>query len=65
MHIGLVDYERQIGEDAWLHTGRMREPENGKNRAHIVMVTICPRDITPMDLRVLSKQMELYPYQKL
>ena len=48
-----------------LPAGRMREPENGKSRAHIVIVTKCPKDITPMDLRVLSKQMELYPYQQL
>ena len=54
-----------ICEDALLPAGRMREPENGKSRAHIVIVTKCPKDITPMDLRVLSKQMELYPYQQL
>ena len=55
-----------ILDDAFqLPAGRMREPENGKSRAHIVIVTKCPKDITPMDLRVLSKQMELYPYQQL
>ena len=65
MNILLVDYHRLICEDALLPAGRMREPENGKSRAHIVIVTKCPKDITPMDLRVLSKQMELYPYQQL
>lgn len=65
MNILLVDYHRPICEDALLPAGRMREPESGKSRAHIVIVTKCPEDITPMDLRVLSKQMELYPYQQL
>lgn len=65
MNILLVDYHRLICEDALLPAGRMRESESGKSRAHIVIVTKCPKDITPMELRVLSKQMGLYPYQQL
>lgn len=65
MNILLVDYHRLLCEDALLPAGRLREPESGKSRAHIVIVTKCPADITPMDLRVLSKQMGLYPYQQL
>lgn len=65
LNILLVDYHRLLCEDALLPAGRLREPETGKSRAHIVIVTKCPADITPMDLRVLTKQMELYPYQQL
>lgn len=65
LNILLVDYHRLICEDALLPAGRMREPEESKNRANIVIVTKCPKDITPMDFRVLSKQMGLYPYQQL
>lgn len=65
MNILLVDYHRLICEDTLLPAGRMREPESGKVRAHIVIVTKCPKEITPMDIRVLSKQMGLYPYQQL
>ena len=65
LNILLVDYHRLICEDTLLPAGRMREPEDGKNRANIVIVTKCPKDITPMDFRVLSKQMGLYPYQHL
>ena len=65
MNILLVDYHRPICEDALLPAGRMRESEKGKNRAHIVIITKCPKDITPMDVRVLRKQMGLYPYQQL
>ena len=65
INILLVDYHRMIGEDALLPAGRLREPERGKNRANIVIVTKCPRNIKPMDYRIISKQMDLYPYQKL
>ena len=65
LNILLVDYHRLLCEDALLPAGRLREPESGKSRAHLVIVTKCPADITPMQLRVLSKQMDLYPYQQL
>jgi len=65
INILLVDYHRMIGEDALLPAGRLREPERGKNRANIVIITKCPRDIKPMDYRIISKQIDLFPYQKL
>ncbi len=65
INILLVDYHRMIGEDALLPAGRLREPERGKERANIVIITKCPRDIKPMDYRIISKQIDLYPYQKL
>lgn len=65
INILLVDYHRMIGEDALLPAGRLREPERGKNRANIVIVTKCPRNIKPMDYRIISKQIDLYPYQDL
>ena len=43
----------------------MREPLKGKDRADIVIVTKCPKDLKPMEFRVLTKQMNLYPYQQL
>lgn len=65
INILLTDYHRPINEDALLPAGRLREPESGKNRANIVIVTKCPRDLKPMDFRVIIKYMDLYPYQKL
>lgn len=65
INILLVDYHRMIDEDALLPAGRLREPESGKSRANIVIVTKCPRNIKPMDYRIISKQTDLYPYQKL
>ncbi|MEG1839326.1 MAG: tetraacyldisaccharide 4'-kinase, partial [Bacteroidaceae bacterium] len=65
INILLVDYYRLICDDALLPAGRLREPEEGKSRANIVIITKCPSLIKPMDYRVISKRMELYPYQQL
>jgi len=43
----------------------MREPQEGKSRADIVIVTKCPKDLKPMEYRVLKRAMNLYPYQEL
>lgn len=65
VNILLVDYHRLIIYDRLLPAGRLREPLSGKNRADIVIVTKCPRNLTPMNFRVITKAMDLYPYQRL
>lgn len=65
INILLVDYHRLIIYDELLPSGRLREPVKGKNRADIVIITKCPKDLKPMDFRVITKAMNLYPYQKL
>ena len=65
MNILLVNYHQLICNDMLLPAGNLRESLDGKNRAKIVIVTKCPDDITPIDMRVLTKQMNLYPYQQL
>jgi len=65
INILLVDYHRSIIFDKLIPAGRLREPLKGKDRADIVIVTKCPKDMKPMDFRVLTKQMNLYPYQQL
>ena len=61
----LVDYHRLIIYDKLLPAGRLREPLAGKNRADIVIVTKCPTSLKPMDFRVITKAMDLFPYQHL
>ena len=65
INILLVDYHRLIIYDKLLPAGRMREPKEGKSRADIVIVTKCPKDLKPMEFRVLKRAMDLYPYQEL
>ena len=59
INILLVDYHRLIIYDKMLPAGRLREPLSGKNRADIVIVTKCPKDLRPMEFRVLTKAMSL------
>ena len=61
----LVDYHRLVIYDTLLPAGRLREPVKSKDRADIVIVTKCPKDLKPMEFRVITKAMNLYPYQKL
>ena len=65
INILLVDYHRLIIYDTLLPAGRLREPLTGKNRADIVIITKCPKDLKPMEYRVITKAMDLYPYQQI
>ncbi len=65
INILLVDYHRFIMNDKLLPAGRLREHVSGKDRADIVIVTKCPNDLKPMEFRVLTKNMDLYPFQSL
>lgn len=65
INILLIDYHRLIIYDKLLPAGRLREPQNDKSRADIVIITKCPKDLKPMEYRVIIKAMNLYPYQNL
>ena len=65
VNILLVDYHRLIIYDKLLPAGRLREPLSGKDRADIVIVTKCPHDLKPMEYRVITKAMNLFPFQRL
>ena len=65
INILLVDYHRLIIYDELLPAGRLREPVKSKDRADIVIVTKCPWNLKPMEFRVITKAMKLYPYQQL
>ena len=65
INILLVDYHRLIIYDKMLPAGRLREQKEGKSRADLVIITKCPKDLKPMEYRVLTKTMDLFPYQKL
>ncbi len=61
----LIDSNRLIYEDALLPAGRLREPCSGKDRADIVIVTKCSPQLAPIDYRLISKHLNLFPYQSL
>jgi len=65
LNILLIDYHRMITEDKLLPAGRLRERATNKNRANIVIVTKCPRDLTPIGYRVVQQSLHLKPFQSL
>lgn len=65
LNILLTDYHRLITQDKLLPAGRLRESAQGKERAHMVVVTKCPADISPMQYRIISEMLHLRPYQHL
>lgn len=65
VNVLLMDYNRPTYEDSLLPLGRLRESAHQTNRADMVIVTKCPVDLSPLSFRLISKKLELMPYQKL
>lgn len=65
VNIVLMDYNRPVSRDSFLPLGRLRDSKKQLNRAHFVIVTKCPDYIKPIDMRVINKELNLYPYQSL
>lgn len=65
LNIVLMDYNRPIYHDQILPLGNLRESAHQLNRANVVVVTKCPDDVKPIDLRIILKRLNLFPYQSL
>ncbi len=65
INILLVDFSRMITEDSLLPLGRLREPASNRDRANIIIVTKCPKEIRPIDERIITKDLHIWPYQDL
>lgn len=65
INILLIDNNRVITKDHILPLGRLRESVSEKERADVVVVTKCPSNMKPIDFRLMSKELELKPYQRL
>ncbi|NDW18424.1 tetraacyldisaccharide 4'-kinase [Dysgonomonas sp. 216] len=61
----LVNYNRPIYEDTLLPAGRLREPAHNLDRANVVIITKCPQDLKPIDMRIMTHDINTYPYQSL
>lgn len=61
----LMDYNRPFYKDHILPLGRLRESAHSVNRADMVIVTKCPENMTPLQYRLVSKELDLMSYQKL
>ena len=65
INILLTDYNHLITKDSLLPYGRLREFASNKSRASIIIVTKCPPELKPIDERIITKELEIRPYQNL
>lgn len=65
LNVMLMDYNHPVYSDKLLPLGRLRENMNALDRADMVIVTKCPANISALDMRIVSKHLNLMPYQKL
>ncbi|MEO5642744.1 MAG: tetraacyldisaccharide 4'-kinase [Bacteroidia bacterium] len=64
LQIMLTDYGRLFYKDHLLPTGLLREPKSGAGRADIIVVTKTPDFFSPLERKLIIKEIKPQPYQK-
>lgn len=65
VNIVLMDYKMPVYDDNFLPLGTLRDQRGQLSRANIVVITKCPKNLRPLDYRIIQKKLNLYPYQSL
>ncbi|MDR0660025.1 MAG: tetraacyldisaccharide 4'-kinase [Prevotellaceae bacterium] len=65
LSIVLIDYNRPLHEDRMLPWGRLRDTRSQLKRADVVVITKCPHNLKPLEMKLLEKDTRLRPYQRL
>lgn len=63
--IVLMDYHNPIYKDHLMPWGTLRDSKRQLDRANFVLVTKCPEEMSPLDMRIVKKSLNLFPYQSL
>ena len=61
----LSDYDRLIFRDHMLPYGNLRESKGNMRRADLILITKCPENISPIQRRLIVKEINKSPYQNL
>jgi tetraacyldisaccharide 4'-kinase len=61
----LSDYERLFVRDHMLPYGSLREDKGNMRRADIILITKSPEDLSPIQRRLIVKEVNKSPYQNL
>jgi tetraacyldisaccharide 4'-kinase len=61
----LSDYERPVMRDYLLPFGNLREDKSNMRRADIILITKCPKNLNPIQRRLIVKEMGKAAYQNL
>lgn len=63
LNVLTVDFTRPVDKDRMLPLGTLRDNPKQIRRAHYVIVTKCPPNITALDRRIERKRLNLLPFQ--
>jgi tetraacyldisaccharide 4'-kinase len=61
----LIDYNRMLQDDFLLPVGNLREPAGQMKRADIVIISKCPENLKPIEIRILTMKIKLQTHQTL
>lgn len=64
LNILISEYEKPYFNDYIMPLGRLREARIGAQRADIIIISKCPSNLTPLEIRSFSTQLKLKEYQK-
>ncbi len=64
LNILLTEYNDLYIDDYLLPMGRLREGKKGAGRADIIIITKCPKNLTPLEMRSITIDLKLKEYQK-
>ena len=65
LNILLTVFDKLYMDDWMLPTGNLRESVSGAKRAHIILVTKCPSNLTDKEKSVIAKKLNIGPSQHL
>jgi tetraacyldisaccharide 4'-kinase len=65
LNILLTTYNALFIDDFVLPAGNLREPRNGYKRAHIIVITKCPKDLDENDKNTIIKRINPLDYQRI
>lgn len=65
LSIVLIDYNHPIHKDKMLPWGRLRDTRSQLKRADVIIITKCPDNLNPLEMKLLEKDTQLRPYQRL
>jgi len=61
----LSDFERPYMRDYLLPYGNLREDKSNMRRADVILITKCPKNLNPIQRRLIAKEVAKAPYQNL
>lgn len=65
VNLVLMDYNNPVWEDHMLPLGRLRDNLSSLDRANIFVMTKCPDQLSPLDCRMVLKNIDPLPYQSI